>query len=297
MRLRIALVATLLVGGLIGAEHTTAATPQASGLILYRSPPSTTANPAAVHLWTTDGRGQHAREVISLKPVGLNDAVIFAYLLPDGIMLTTTNATDGNMTDIGFVKRGSNRVRVLFSVRGLYSLRPSPDGQEIAYSRSLPVAGKPLLVIARRDGTVIQTLAHATGKTLSWSSDGRRLFAYGVTPDCWFCVFSVSTGAHTAITNINLDNLWGGWPSVSPSGARVAFPDAKGPAGERIYTTTGVFLRNLVGHAASAFWSPDEAKLLLQQQNAVPLVFSFKTKRLSSFTHDGPADLNVLDWR
>lgn len=43
--------------------------------------------------------------------------------------------------------------------------------------------------------------------------------------------------------------------------------------------------------------SPDDAKLLLQQQNAVPLVFSFKSKRLSSFAHDGPADLNVLDWR
>lgn len=283
--------------GLVGAEHTTAATPQASSLILYRSPPSTTANPAIVHLWTTDGRGQHAREVISLKPVGRNEAVRLAYLVPDGIILATTTATDGNLTDIGFLKRGSNRVRTLFSVRGLYTLRPSPDGQEIAYSRSLPVAGKPLLVIARRDGTVVRTLAHATSKTLSWSADGRRVFAYGVTPDCWVCVFSVSNGAHSAITNINLDNLWGGWPSVSPSGARVALPDAKGPAGERIYTTTGIFLRNLVGHAASAFWSPDDAKLLLQQQNAVPLVFSFKSKRLSSFAHDGPADLNVLDWR
>ncbi len=94
-------------------------------------------------------------------------------------------------------------------------------------------------------------------------------------------------------TNINLDDLSGGWPSGSPSGTRVAVPDAKGPAGERIYTTKGVFLRNLVGDAAgSAFWSPDETQLLLQEQSAVPHVFSFKTKRLTSLDHDGPADLS-----
>lgn len=284
--------------GLLAAVHTQAATRQASGLILYRSPTSTTATPAVVRLWTTDGEGRNAREVVSLKPVGASEALRAAYLVPDGLMLAETSATDGNVSHIAFVKRGSHHARVLFSVRGLFSFRPSPNGNEIVYSRSLPVAGKPLLVVVHRDGTVVRTLAHATSKSLSWSSDGRRVFAYGVTPDCGFCVFSVADGAHAAITSINLDNLWGGWPSVSPSGTRVAFPDAKGPAGERIYTMKGTFLRNLVGQAAAnAFWSPDEAQVLLQPQYERARVFSLKTKRLIPLRHDGPADLVVLDWR
>jgi hypothetical protein len=294
------LLSVVLVGalGLVGPIHTGASTTTAGGLILYRSAPSTTATPTVVHLWTTDSKGKNAQELISLKPVGNSDALRAAYLVPDGLIFAERNANDGNLSDIAFAKRGSHHANVLFSVRGLFWLRPSPDGKEIVYSRSLPVAGKPLLVIARRDGTIMRTLAHATSKTLSWSSDGRRVFAYGVTPGCWFCMFSVSSGAQTAITNINLDNLWGGWPSVSPSGERVAFPDAKGPAGERIYSTKGSFLRNLVGHAtASAFWSPNEAQLLLQPQNGAPLVYSFKTKRLTPFVHGGPAGGLILDWR
>lgn len=296
---RLLSVVSVGIIALLAAVDSEAATPQPSGLILFRSPPSTTATPAVAHLWTTDGKGQHAHEVISLKPVGGQyDALRAAYLVPDGLIIAERSETDGNVSEIALVKRGTHHARVLFSVRGLTSIRPSPDGQEIAYSRQLPVAGKPLLVVARRDGTVVRTLSHATSKTLSWSSDGRRVFAYAVTPDCWLCVFSVSSGRQTALSNVNLDNLWGGWPSLSPSGTRIAFPDAKGPAGERIYTTKGAFLRNLVGHAAeSAYWSPDETQLLLQQESDLPHLFSFKTKRLTSFDHDGPADLVVLDWQ
>jgi hypothetical protein len=295
---RFVAVAAAAVLGLLAPVQTGAAPGDSSGLILYRSPSSTATAPAAVRLWTTDGRGRDAREVINLKPVGATEALRAAYLVPDGLILAEASPTDGNVSDLAFVKRGSHHASILFSVRGLYSFRPSPDGSEIVYSRSLPVAGKPLLVVVRRNGTRVRTLAHATSKSLSWSSDGRRIFAFGVNADCWFCVFSVASKKQTAITSINLDNLWGGSPSVSPSGTRVAFPDTKGPAGERLYTTRGGFLRNLVGAAAPyAFWSPDEAQLLLQPQDQPPQVFSFKTKRLTAFRHDGPTDLVALDWR
>jgi Tol biopolymer transport system component len=297
---RLILVTAILIGllGLVGGASTHAASPRASSRILYSLQASPAHESRVADLWTTDSTGRHAQLVVSVKPVDGQDSLRGAYLVPDGLILAKTSATDGNTTDIAFVKRGSHQLRLFFSVRGLFTFRPSPDGQEIAYSRSLPVAGKPLLVIVRGDGTVVRTLAHATSKALSWSDDGRRLFAYGVSPDCWFCVFSVATGARAAIKTINLNNLWGGSPSVSPSGTRIAFPDAKGPAGERIYTTKGAFLRNIVGHAVPlALWSPDEAQLLLQPQDDVPRVFSFRAKRLTSLAHDGPADLRVLDWR
>jgi hypothetical protein len=84
---------------------------------------------------------------------------------------------------------------------------------------------------------------------------------------------------------------------VSPSGDRVAIPDAKGPAGERIYTRRGGFVRNLVGHAApEAIWSPDEQRLLLQADDHLDL-FDFKSGRIGRFAHGGPSGLRVLDWR
>ena len=290
-------MAAPIVGGLglVGVVQTDAATQQA-GLILYRSPASPTAEPNVVHLWTTDGTGRNAHEVISLKPTDKRDPLIGAYLVPGGVILATTNAKDGNMTDIGFVKRGATRIQRLFGVRGLYGFRPSPDGQEIAYSRSLPNAGKPLFVIARRDGRVIQTLSHMAVAIFNWSRDGQRLFSYCPTVRRReLCSYSATTGASTA-TSLDLRNA-ASTPSVSPVGTKVAFYEKLGPAGERIYTVKGAFVRNLVGHAAAfAVWSPDETKLLLPGTGD-PLVFSFKTKRLNSFAHNGPANLLALDWR
>jgi hypothetical protein len=297
MSVRMPLIAALLIGGLglVGAVQTNAATPQA-GLILYRSPASLTAEPKIVHLWTTDGTGRNAHEIISLKPTDKRDPLIGAYLVPGGVILATTNAKAGNITDIGFVKRGGTRIRRLFAVRGLYWFLPSPDGQEIAYSRSLPIAGKPLFVIARRDGELIRTLSHTAAAIFNWSGDGQRLFSYCPTVRRRaLCSYSATTGASTA-TNLNLQNA-ASTPSVSPSGTKVAFYEKLGPAGERIYTAKGAFLRNLVGDGtAFAIWSPDESKLLLPGTGD-PLVFSFKTKRLTSFSHNGPANLFVLDWR
>lgn len=290
-------IAAMMIGGLgiVGVVQTNAATGQA-GLILYRSQASPTTEPNVVRLWTTDGTGRNAHEVISLKPTDRRDPLIGAYLVPGGVILATTNAKDGNMTDIGFVKRGATRIQRLFAVRGLYGFLPSPDGREIAYSRSLPIAGKPLFVIARRDGKVIRTLSHMAVAIFNWSGDGKRLFSYCPTVRRReLCSYSATTGASTA-TNLNLRNA-ASTPSVSPFGTKVAFYEKLGPAGERIYTVKGAFLRNLVGHStAFAIWSPDESKLLLPGTGA-PLVFSFKTKRLTSFAHTGPANLLVLDWR
>jgi Tol biopolymer transport system component len=297
MTVRMPLIALLLVAGVVlaGAVRIDAATPQASSLILFRSPQSQTREPGVVHLWTTDGHGQHAREILALKPTSESDPLRGAYLVPDGIIVATTDPKDGNNADLGFVKRGSTRIRKLFVVRGLYSLQPSPDGKLIAYSRQLPVAGKPLFVIARQDGTIIRTLSHNASPIFSWSADGQRLFSYCHTVRRReLCSYSATTGTSTA-TNLNLQNA-ASTPSVSPSGTKVAFYEKLGPAGERIYTAKGAFLRNLVGQGTAAIWSPDESKLLLQGTGD-PLVFSFKTKRLTPFAHNGPANLFVLDWR
>lgn len=299
MTLRMPLIAALLVAGLalVSAAGIDAATPQASSLILYRSPESPTADPGVVHLWTTDGNGQNAREIVAIKPTGRSDVLRGAYLVPDGVILATTDPKDGNNADIGFLKRGSTLIRRLFVVRGLYGFQPSPDGQQIAYSRSLPIAGKPLFVIVRRDGTVVQTLAHMTLPILNWSSDSQRLFSYCPTVRRRvLCSYSATTGASTA-TNLNLQSA-ATWPSVSPSGTKVAFYEKLGPAGERIYSAKGAFLRNLIGYGtSSAIWSPDESRLVLQEGFRDPLVFSFKTKQVTPFVHKGPAHLFVLDWR
>jgi hypothetical protein len=298
MLVRVPLIAATLVGGLglVGAVQTNAVTRQASGLILYRSPASLTGRPSDVHLWTTDGTGRNAHEIVTLRPTSAADPLRGAYLVTDGVVLATTNAKDGNVTDIGYLKRGSTPIQGLFSVRGLYSFRPAPDGQEIAYSRSLPVAGKPLFVLARRDGKIIRTFSHMAPEIFNWSADGRRLFSYCPTVRRReLCSYSATTGASTA-TNLNLNNA-AATPSVSPSGTRVAFYEKLGPAGERIYTAKGAFLRNLIGQATGfAIWSPDESELLLPPGTGAPSLFSFKTKRLTSFAHTGPANLLVLDW-
>jgi hypothetical protein len=289
---------TAALGGLalIGIAGTNGARPLSSSVILYRSPPSPSLEPSVVQLWTTDGTGRNAHEIFTLKPTRRSDPLLGAYLVPDGVILARTDTKDGSVSDIGFVKRGSNRVRPLFSVRGLYWFRPSPDGHEIAYSRSLPIAGKPQLVVVDRSGDVVRTLLHESVPIFSWSSDGRRLFTYCATPRRQLCSYSVATGASTA-TNLNLQNA-AATPSVSPTSTKAAFYEKLGPAGERVYTTKGAFLRNLIGRAtAFAVWSPDESQLVLQPGTGDPVVFSFKTKRLTSFAHGGPADLFVLDWR
>lgn len=298
MNRALSVVAALLIAGLalIGAA-VTAAAPASSDLILYRSPESQTTIPAVVHLWTTDGDGRDAREILTIKPVNESDVLRGAYLVPDGVILATSDAKDGNDTDIGFLPRGSKRIQRLFMVRGLYSFAPSPDGKRIAYSRSLPVAGDPSLVIATRNGRVIRTLAHMAVTIFNWSADGGRLFSYCPTVRRReLCSYSTTTG-RSAPTGLNLRNA-DPIPSVSPFGDRVAFFSKLGPAGERIYSPKGAFLRNLIGYGtAFAIWSPDESRVLLQPGFGVPSVFSFEAKHLTTFAHRGPANLFVLDWR
>ncbi len=298
MSVRTPVIAALLIGGLalVGAVGIAAAAPAGSGLILYRSPFPAGLDATVVHLWTTDGKGQNAREILRIKPTGRSDVLRGAYLVPDGVILATTDANDGNNTDIEFLKRGSPKVQRLFTVRGLGWFQPSPDGQMIAYSRQLPVAGKPLFVIARRDGTIVRALAHMSLAIFGWSSDSQQVFSYCPTVRRReLCAYEASTGTHRA-TGLMLE-LAASAPSVSPAGARVAFWAKLGPAGERIYSPKGAFLRNLVGQSGAVVWSPDDSQMVLQPYVGLPSAFSFKTKRLTTFAHKGPANLFVLDWR
>jgi hypothetical protein len=89
----------------------------------------------------------------------------------------------------------------------------------------------------------------------------------------------------------NIDGL----PVVSPRADRVATDDLTGPAGERIYTRTGKLLRTIPGAGGDAFWAPDEQQLLIQQSGLK--VFDFRTHRLETFRHAGPASMDVLDWK
>ena len=110
------------------------------------------------------------------------------------------------------------------------------------------------------------------------------------------CSYSATTGARTA-TNLNLQSA--ATPAIRiPVWHKVAFYENFGPAGERIYSAKGAFLRNLIGYGtSSAIWSPDESRLVLQEGFTDSLVFSFKTKQVTPFVHKGPAHLFVLDWR
>jgi hypothetical protein len=249
----------------------------------------------AVHLWTTDGNGRHAREVAVLRPPPNGEDFMGARLLADGSVVYARERRDEpNVANIYLLSRGTTRTRLLFAVRGLHLFAPSPDAQRIAYMRVLPVAGKPVLVISRLDGSQPRVIVHAAGNTLTWSADGKTLYSYGLFTHCWMCAVAAATGAMRAIP---LDyREMQGRPTVSPSGTRLAFYNLRGPAGERIYTARGTFLRNIVGAGGDdAVWSPDETRLVLQGPGI--RVFDFRTKTVRLFRHAGPPGLLVLDWQ
>jgi WD40-like Beta Propeller Repeat len=89
-------------------------------------------------------------------------------------------------------------------------------------------------------------------------------------------------------------------PVISPDGIRVAFWDEIGPAGTRIYNTSGSFLRNLRGVGGPDFFSPDGTKLLLGDPDAGMSVFDFPTHQLTPLNISVPAPNGstayVVDW-
>jgi hypothetical protein len=229
----IATVALAVASAVAGANGSGVA----QSTILYQDAAS--AAPAMsgtpVHLWTTDGNGRHAREVAVLRPPPNGEDFMGARLLADGsVVYARASRDEPNVANIYLLGRGTTRSRLLFAVRGLHLFAPSPDGQRIAYMRVLPVAGKPVLVISRLDGSQPRVIAHAAGNTLSWSADGETLYSYGLFTHCWMCAVAAATGA---LRDIPLDyRELQGRPTISPSGTRLAFSNLRGPAGERIYT-------------------------------------------------------------
>ena len=207
-------------------------------------------------------------------------------------MFATTEAKDGNVTDIRFVKRGSTQIQLLFSVRGMYSFAPSPDGKRIAYSR---VFLSPETLARHRE-----TRRHGDPDTRSHGPAhlqlvGRRRTAFSYCPtvrrrELWS--YSATTGARTA-TSLNLTNA-AATPSVSPFGDKVAFYAKLGPAGngskrERRVSPQPRWLRRRF-----AIWSPDESQLVLPN-DAAPVLFSFKTKR--TVCSQRPSEPRRPHWR
>jgi hypothetical protein len=210
------------------------------------------------------------------------------------VVYAVSEAADGNVADLYLVDHRTRRARRLFSVRGLVTFAASPDGRRIAFSSELPIAGKPATFVADLDGLHRREIAPvAASYSLSWPIPG-TLFMVGGPGGCWFCAISVVSGVGQSV-RIPVANLEG-WPAVSPRGDRVASNDLTGPAGERIYTATGTFLRNIVaGGGEEAFWAPDEQRLLIQGPGLV--MFDFATRRRTAFRHAGPPFMQVLDWQ
>ena len=252
-----------------------------------------------IELWTTNGAGGVARRVTVVTPP-TGRALLDAQLTRHGdVIYAVSEAADGNVDDLYLVDRRTRHTRFMFSVRGLGPFATSPDGLHIAYGRELPVAGTPATFIANLDGSHrLQVAPVEASYSLEWPVSG-TLFMVGGAGRCWFCAVSVATGVGHPVP-VPVGNSIG-WPAVSPRADRVAFFDQTGPAGERIYTTSGKFLRNLIGvGGATAFWAPDEQRLLMQAQGvkgSVLGMFDFVTHRLTTFRHAGPQAMGVLDWK
>ncbi len=227
-------------------------------------------------------------------------ALLDAQLTRHGDLVYALSETvDGNVGDLYLVDHRTRRTRLLFTVRGLGPFATSPGGLQIAYGRELPVAGKPATFIANLDGSQRRRVAPVEASyQLSWPISS-TLFLVGGAGNCWFCAVNVATGVGHLVP-VPVGNIIG-WPAVSPRADRVAFFDQTGPAGERIYTSSGKFLRNLIGVGGDrAFWAPDEQRLLIQAPGTlapVLRIFGFATHRLTTFRHAGPQSMGVLDWK
>ncbi|MCW2963142.1 MAG: hypothetical protein JWO17_394 [Actinomycetia bacterium] len=247
-----------------------------------------------VELWTTNVVGGDARRLTVVTPPP-GRAFLAARLTRLGdVIYAVSEAADGNVDDLYLVDRRTRRSRFLFSVRGLATFATSSDGLRIAYSRELPIAGKPATFVADIDGSHRRQVAPvAASYSLAWPVSD-TLFLVGGEGRCWFCALSVATGYRRSVP-VPVKNI-DGWPVVSPRADRVAIDALTGPAGERIYTTSGKSLRNIIGAGGSeAFWAPDEQQLLIQHPGL--RVFDFATHRLATFRHAGPASMQVLDWK
>jgi len=291
-------LAAVALSAATGATGAAGVPPQRDhSLILYRYPAM--AQTGRVELWTTDGAGGNASRVTVVTPP-TGRALLDAQLTRDGdVVYAVSEAADGNVAGLYLVDRRTRRTRFLFEVRGLGQFAPSPDGLQIAYSRELPVAGKPATFVADLDGSHRRLVAPvAASYSLQWPVSG-TLFMVGGAGRCWFCAVSVETGIGHPLP-VRLDNSVG-WPVVSPRTDRIAFWDQTGPAGERIYTTSGKFLRNLIGvGGATALWAPDEQRLLMQAEGtkgSVLRMFDFATHRTTTFRHAGRQAMGVLDWK
>ena len=216
---------------------------QDRSLILYRYP--ATAQTGPIELWTTNGAGGNARRLAVVTPPA-GRALLAAQLTHRGdVVYAMSEAVDGNVADLFRIDRRTRRARFMFSVRGLGPFATSPDGSRIAYGRELPIAGKPATFVVDLDGSNRrQITAAAASYSLAWPVPN-ELFMVGGAGSCWFCAVALATGVGHPV-RVPVGNSQG-WPVVSPRADRVAFWDQTGPAGERIYTTSGKFLRNLVG--------------------------------------------------
>ena len=290
-----ALAAVVAAGmGAVAVARAVGASPGSrdSSLILYRFPATT--QTGRIELWTTNGAGGDARRLAVLTPPP-NRALLGAQLTHRGdVVYAESAAADGNVADLYLVDHRTRQAWLMFSVRGLGPFATSPDGLQIAYSRELPIAGKPATFVADLDGSHRRQIAPvAASYSLAWPASG-TLFMVGGEGRCWFCAVNVASGVGRPVpVPVGNNN---GWPVVSPSADRVAFDDLTGPAGERIYTVRGKFLRNLVGAGGEyAFWGPDEQQLLIQSPGL--RMFDFATHRLATFRHAGPKAMGVLDWK
>jgi hypothetical protein len=297
------------------AAGSASASPPARGLLLLTvtAPPATPATlpTGPVHLWTLAPRsGAAARD---LGPVGRHaDQFAQAQLTPDGRHILVLKALGEPVSvqtpmELDELDLAGRRTRTLIHLSGIERFAVSPDASRIVFTRGRPNgADTYLLTVGTRTPTLVRNGWGLTG-SFAWLANGKVAVA-----DQWsfcrslLCEYDPGSG-RVARLDVDLSQKPAGVaPTYSPDAKRIAFYSVAGPAGVRVYSLRGGFQRNVAGQYCNGPFSPDGARLVVEEgcssaPAAAPLLFDFASHRLARLDVRLPfaagSTYTVADWR